>query len=461
MNRTQLVAARARRPNSGRGLILPAPRPYQQPVLESPARYKNVAAGRRWGKSTTGLVATVAGHGPRDRHNLPRRRGALQGGQIWWVVPDMPTTGRDRWRDLKAALRGIWTHKDETEKRIELPGGGAITVRSADDPDRLRGGSLDGVVVDEAAIMDETAWTEALRPALSDQQGWALFLSTPKDQANWWYRLFLRGADELELERLGVKDDPRRAGWESWRRPSSDNWQLTQPAEEGELTELEQALEDLGRLLFTQEYLADFIIVAGALFAREWFRYYDVIADGAQLVLEGDSPLTVARSRLRRIAAADLAVTTKTTSDYTVAATGGIVPVTGQLAILDLARGKMEGPDVPGFLQAHYRKNLPAYFGIESVAFQATVTQELRRRGLPVRAVKADRDKVTRALTLAARMESGQVFLPRWAPWLADLEAELLAFNPDDSHEHDDQVDTLAYLVLEAAGGRGRTLRSS
>jgi hypothetical protein len=44
----------------------------------------------------------------------------------------------------------------------------------------LRGEGLDFVVMDECAFMQKEAWTEAIRPALSDRQGKALFISTLK-----------------------------------------------------------------------------------------------------------------------------------------------------------------------------------------------------------------------------------------------------------------------------------------
>ena len=35
----------------------------------------------------------------------------------------------------------------------------------------LRGRSLSGVVLDEAAFMDREVWSEVIRPALADKQG--------------------------------------------------------------------------------------------------------------------------------------------------------------------------------------------------------------------------------------------------------------------------------------------------
>jgi len=85
----------------------------------------------------------------------------------------------------------------KVDRQIILPMGGEVTVRSADDPDSLRGEGLDFVVMDECAFMQENAWIEALRPALSDRQGRAMFISTPKGR-NWFWRIWQRGLDDGE-----------------------------------------------------------------------------------------------------------------------------------------------------------------------------------------------------------------------------------------------------------------------
>jgi hypothetical protein len=73
------------------------------------------------------------------------------------------------------------------------------------------------------------------------------------------------------------------------------------------------------------------------------------------------------------------------------------------------------------------------------VTFEGTFVRELlSRTNLPAVAVHPDRDKVTRARTLAARYEAGKVYHLRSAPGLADFEDELVAF---PSGRHDDQVD--------------------
>lgn len=68
----------------------------------------------------------------------------------------------------------------EYDLRVDLPNGGRIKLYGAENPDRLRGLYFDDVVFDEFASMSPTIWTEVVRPALTDRQGSATFLGTPK-----------------------------------------------------------------------------------------------------------------------------------------------------------------------------------------------------------------------------------------------------------------------------------------
>ena len=96
----------------------------------------------------------------------------------------------------------------------------------------------------------------------------------------------------------------------------------------------------------------------------------------------------------------------------------------------------------------HYRRDT---IGIEAVADQLSIIQHARRDGLPVKELKPDRDKVSRALVAAARLEGGTLYWPATAPWLDEWENELLLF---PNSRHDDQVDTLAYAAIELAKRR-------
>jgi hypothetical protein len=129
-----------------------------------------------------------------------------------------------------------------------LPGGGEVVVRSADNPDSLRGEGLDLVVPDECGFMAEAAWAEALRPALSDRKGKAIFISTPKGR-NWFWRMWMTGQDEQHQDYM------------SWQYPTSDNPYI-------DPDEIEAARRTLPERVFQQEYLAEFIDDAGGVFRR-------------------------------------------------------------------------------------------------------------------------------------------------------------------------------------------------
>lgn len=404
---------------------LPRPLAHQLDVLLDPARLKVVVCGRRWGKTVAGLLASVEGHGPRPGGHP----GALEGATIWWVAPSFPIASLI-WRDLKRALRGGWIEKNENERRIVLPGGGSVTVKSADNPDSLRGVGLDGVVLDEAAFMKPEAWSEGIRPALADRQGWAVFLSTPCGM-NWLYDLWCGAAT--------------KRGWARWQRPTSENPKVP-PAE------LDAARAELGAYAFSQEFEAAFVTPGGGLFKPEWFDHRYVGVGTEQFTLEGGQ--VIALSALRRFATVDLAASLRSTADYSVIMSFGVAP-DGRALLLDVDRARREGPDlVPSMKRAVEKWNLGTVW-VEKVGFQLAIIQEARAKGVPVRDLAADRDKVARSLPATAALEGGRVLLPREAPWLRDFEAELLAF---PNGRHDDQVDAFAYGVeVQRSTGGGHS----
>ena len=206
----------------------------QAEIEKNGARFKVVACGRRWGKTTLGV-------------HIAAKRAWSGGQRVWWVAPTY-ALAFEVWRDFKRRLAPFWEHKLEAERHIDLPGGGSITIRSADDPNALRGVGLDYLVVDEAAYVVEEAWTAALRPALTDRRGHALLISTPRGR-NWFWRLFLRGGD------------PAHPEWKSWQYPSASNRHL-------DPGEIEDARRLLPARIFRQEYLAEFLEGGGEVFRR-------------------------------------------------------------------------------------------------------------------------------------------------------------------------------------------------
>lgn len=156
----------------------------------------------------------------------------------------------ETWRELCAILAPVVSYKNEQEKRLELFGGGVVELWSLDSPDAGRGRKYALVVIDEAALVPQLAeaWQRSIRPTLTDLQGSAWFLSTPRG-LDFFKMLFDRG------------QDPTVNDWASWQMPTSDNPFL--PAEE-----IEAARSELPELAFNQEYLAQFVNWEGSVFRR-------------------------------------------------------------------------------------------------------------------------------------------------------------------------------------------------
>lgn len=174
---------------------------------------------------------------------------ALNGGHAWWVAPTYKMAD-EGWRLLQRLCKqipGVKIHKGN--RHIYFPNNGLIQARSADNPDSLRGAGLDFVALEEFAFMDEQAWSVALRPALTDKQGRAIFISTPNG-FNHFYKLFKRGLSD------------KYPDWMSWRFPSTSNPLVTEK-------ELEEARRSMPAKKFRQEFMAEFVDAGGSVFKLE------------------------------------------------------------------------------------------------------------------------------------------------------------------------------------------------
>ena len=363
----------------------------------------------------------MAGHGD----PLGSRKGALQAGTIWWVAPTYGMAS-EVWRTLRVAAEDGWREKREVERRLVLPTGGSITVKSADNPDSLRGAGLDGVVLDEAALLQPEVWTHVLRPALSDKQGWALLLTTPRGQANWIHDLWLGAEDSNE--------------WARWQMPTAMNPHI--PPQE-----LEAARASLGSHVFRQEYLAEFV-QRSAILPVNSLRHARVSQD-AVVLRRPDGDVAVDLSQCVRFAVVDLAASVKQQADYTAILVAAVTP-DADLVLLDLVRGRMEAPEqMRAVMRAHEHWRTD-FILVEATQYQLSFIQLARRQGLPVREQRADRDKLSRALIAQARMEQGAVYMAEGADWGRDFVDELASF-PDGAH--DDQVDVLSYAAMAAMAG--------
>lgn len=136
----------------------------------------------------TFLLGVAGRGGGKTRHVLYRllRRAALRPGeQSLGFWPDFPRarSATDELRAMAVPLGGEW---QEQNKRLLLRNGHVVWIKSADDEDSPRGLHVTTLLVDEAALVDESAFTAALG-CLTGTGVLVLITTTPRGRASWVY----------------------------------------------------------------------------------------------------------------------------------------------------------------------------------------------------------------------------------------------------------------------------------
>jgi phage terminase large subunit len=210
-----------------------------RPLHTRKTRWLIGVAHRRAGKTVSAINELVMGA---TKCRLPNPRFA-------YVAPQLNQAKDIAWTYLKEYTAFLSPKINESELWVELPGGARIRIYGADNPDRLRGIYLDGVVLDEFGDMDPTVWSQVIRPALSDRKGWAVFIGTPKGK-NTFHRLWTEAEDDEDWSRIMLK--------------ASETGLL-------DAKELADARKNMSEDEFAQEYECSFeAAVRGAYYAHEF-----------------------------------------------------------------------------------------------------------------------------------------------------------------------------------------------
>jgi len=137
----------------------------------------------------------------------------------------------------------------ESELSVELVNGAKVRLFGADNADALRGIYLDGVVLDEYGDWRTSIFGEVIRPLLTDRQGWASFIGTPK------------GRNHFHEVAMQARNDP--ANWFYQELKASETGVLLQ-------TELDDAQRQMTPEQYAQEFECAFDVPAlGAIYANE------------------------------------------------------------------------------------------------------------------------------------------------------------------------------------------------
>jgi len=153
-------------------IVIPyKPRKHQKEVHDKLKRFNVLVCHRRFGKTVL-CINEILKKAMQNTLSRPR---------YYYLAPTYSMAKRTSWDYLKEytnVLPNVTYH--ETELRADLPNGARIQLLGCERPDSLRGLYIDGVVLDEVAQMPPRLWTEIVRPALSDREGWMIAIGTPQ-----------------------------------------------------------------------------------------------------------------------------------------------------------------------------------------------------------------------------------------------------------------------------------------
>jgi predicted phage terminase large subunit-like protein len=211
-----------------------------------------------------------------------------------------------------------------------------------------------------------------------------------------------------------------------------------------ELHSLEKLLEQKAGMsdhFWSAMYQQNPVPVGGNIFKEEWWQYY-----------------TIPPIIKHRVIFADTAQKTGTKNDYSVFECWGYTE-TKRAVLLDLIRGKWEAPELLTQARAFWEKHKATdgqgslrSMKVEDKVSGTGLIQTLKREGIPILPIQRNVDKVTRAYDAAPYIESGNVLLPRSAPWLSDFLGEANGF-PNASH--DDMMDPMMDAIADAQSNKG------
>ena len=195
-------------------------------ILYDKHRYKCIVSGRRWGKTMFSIIWLLY---PEFKHNERR----------WIIYPTYRQAKMVAWSTLKQFFKNQNVKINETELSITLDNGSTVELKGADaSADKIRGVSLNRVVLDEYAFMIESVWSEVIQPMTVQEKAEALFVGTPNGLQNHFYDMFVKGQSE--------NNDLK-----SWQFTTIEGGWIDQE-------EIERAKKNLDARTFKQEYEASF-----------------------------------------------------------------------------------------------------------------------------------------------------------------------------------------------------------
>ncbi len=216
------------------------------------------------------------------------------------------------------------------------------------------------------------------------------------------------------------------------------------------ISKLMDIKKTIGSYWFSALYQQNPVLAGDNVFKPEFFKYFLFENNKIKLLIAGDKVWkSFNYEQCKVFVTIDLAATISEKSDWTAALVFLLSP-DKEILIFDIIKKKIEGAAHLNFIKEIDEKYCPKLIGIESVQYQIALVQMVVKAGLAIKPLKPDKDKLSRALAVAAQLESGNIYFKKNSLWLSDFEFELISF-PNGAN--DDQVDAFSYIVQMLKSG--------
>jgi predicted phage terminase large subunit-like protein len=340
----------------------------------------------------------------------------------------------------RALFPGMRIGQKDSEIEIETTARGSRLATSVGGTLTGRGGQI--IIIDDPLKPDD-AYSEAKRNGanewyintllsrLDDKRTGAIVIVMQRVHMDDLTGFVLSLSDEWEVLNLPaiaeVDEDIPISATETYPRKAGE---ALSPLREP-LPVLENLKRQLGSDAFSAQYQQMPVPPGGAMIKRDWIQRYT------------DLPSEYGRSFI--LQSWDTASKGGPENDFSVCTTW-LVTRNRRWYLLHVWRKRVDYPELKAAVRNLAARHSARRVLVEDAGAGTSLVQELRGEVDGILAVKPDRDKITRMSVVSAKFESGLVFFPERAPWLADLEAELFAF---PGSRHDDQCDSVSQALTD------------
>lgn len=390
--------------------------PMQMKIIQDEHRFRVLCIGRQAGKSHLAACAVIL-------------KALQKPNAVIWLVSPVYRQSIYMFDKIVTLCRenNIPISTKKSNQNIEITftiTGSTFYGLSGDDGDKLRGATLDLLIVDEAALIpDPEIWPKYLRPMVSVNHAPVLFLSTPKGK-NWFYDIYKLGLDENNKD------------WISYQASSYDGIICANDTEEYHpgKDELDQIKTETDDLTWRQEYLAEFLDNGGTVFTS-----YTPAPYSDDIEIKDDSVYYVSIDLAKH-------------SDYTVLFVADVE--TNEIVYYWRATGLSWESQLARFKEISKRYHNPTIF-VDSTGLGDTILERMVEEGLDARGIVfSSKSKQQMVQNLAVMLQRKELCPPNIKEVLDELDRYTFTHTSTGQFRysapeglHDDVVSSLMILA--------------